>query len=81
LRDAVAFYNTRSIDPGKWYAGGKTFDDVPVAYRDNINVNSPPMNRRPDMPAALTEGEIDDIVAFLRTLTDAAYVNTMPAVR
>ncbi|GMG92247.1 cytochrome c peroxidase [Cupriavidus metallidurans] len=81
LRDAVAFYNTRSIDPGKWYAGGKTFDDVPVAYRDNINVNSPPMNRRPDMPAALTEGEIDDIVAFLRTLTDAAYVNAMPAVR
>jgi len=77
LRDAVAFYNTRSTDPGKWYAGAKTFDDVPAAYRDNINVNSPPMNRRPGMPAALTEGEIDDIVAFLRTLTDAAYVNAM----
>lgn len=36
------------------------------------------MNRRPGMPAALTEGEIDDIVAFLRTLTDAAYENAMP---
>lgn len=80
LRDAVAFYNTRSIDPGKWYRGGKVFDDVPAAYRDNINVNSPPMNRKPGMPAALTDGEIDDIVAFLRTLTDAAYVNAMPPV-
>ena len=79
LRDAVAFYNTRSTDPGKWYAGAKTFDDVPATYRDNINVNSPPMNRRAGMPAALTEGEIDDIVAFLRTLTDAAYVSAMPA--
>ncbi|WP_354678069.1 cytochrome-c peroxidase [Cupriavidus plantarum] len=77
LRDAVAFYNTRTIDPGKWYAGGKVFDDVPAAYRDNINVNSPPMNRKPGMPAALTEDEIDDIVAFLRTLTDAAYVGAM----
>jgi len=78
MRDAVAFYNTRSTDPRKWYGGAATFDDVPAAYRDNINVNSPPMNRRPGMPAALTEGEIDDIVAFLRTLTDAAYENAMP---
>ncbi|QET05092.1 cytochrome B6 [Cupriavidus pauculus] len=78
LRDAVAFYNTRTIDPGKWYADGKVFDDVPAAYRDNINVNSPPMNRKPGMPAALTEADIDDIVAFLRTLTDAAYVPAMP---
>ncbi len=78
LRDAVAFYNTRSIDPGKWYGGAKPFDDVPAAYRANINVNSPPMNRKPGMPAALTEDQIDDIVAFLRTLTDAAYVKAMP---
>ncbi|WP_455777767.1 MFS transporter [Burkholderia stabilis] len=73
LRDAVAFYNTRSTDPGFWYHGAKTFDDVPAAYRGNINVNSTPMNRRPGTPPALSEAEIDDIVAFLGTLTDARY--------
>ncbi|KWH52106.1 cytochrome-c peroxidase [Burkholderia cepacia] len=73
LRDAVAFYNTRSTDPSFWYHGAGTFDDVPAAYRGNINVNSTPMNRRPGTPPALTDAEIDDIVAFLGTLTDARY--------
>ncbi|WP_416051723.1 cytochrome-c peroxidase [Cupriavidus basilensis] len=79
LRDAVAFYNTRSTDPGKWYHGSKTFDDVPAAYRGNININSTPMNRRAGTSPAMTEAEIDDLVAFLRTLTDAPYVGVMPA--
>jgi len=78
LRDAVAFYNTRSTDPRHWYHGADTFDDVPAAYRGNINVNSMPMNRRPGMPAALSEQDVDDIVAFLRALTDAPYVGAMP---
>ena len=78
LREAVAFYNTRSIDPGRWYKRGRPFDDVPSAYLGNVNVNSPPMNRKPGMPVALTDNEIDDIVALLRTLTDAAYVAKMP---
>ncbi|WP_179257720.1 cytochrome-c peroxidase [Burkholderia sp. AU6039] len=73
LRDAVAFYNTRSTDPGFWYHGARTFDDVPAAYQGNINVNSTPMNRRPGTPPALSDAEIDDIVAFLGTLTDARY--------
>ncbi len=78
LRDAVAFYNTRSTDPGHWYHGARIFDDVPAAYRGNINVNSTPMNRRPGTPPALTDAEIDDIVAFLGTLTDARYANLVP---
>ncbi|WP_323118026.1 cytochrome-c peroxidase [Burkholderia alba] len=78
LRDAVAFYNTRSTDPARWYHGSRTFDDVPAAYHGNINVNSTPMNRRPGTTPALTESEVDDIVAFLRTLTDARYVDAMP---
>ncbi len=79
LRDAVAFYNTRSTDPKHWYHGRDTFDDVPTAYRGNINVNSTPMNRRPGMPPAMTEADIDDLVAFLRTLTDERYAGLMPA--
>jgi len=78
LRDAVAFYNTRSTDPGKWYRDGKPFDDVPAAYRGNVNVNATPMNRRAGTTPALTEAEIDDITAFLRTLTDAPYASAMP---
>ncbi|MFC5740070.1 cytochrome-c peroxidase [Dyella tabacisoli] len=79
LRDAVAFYNTRSTKPQQWYHGRSSFDDVPPIYRAHINVNSTPMNRRPGMSPALSEMEIDDIVAFLRTLTDAAYIPAMPA--
>ncbi|WP_226383329.1 cytochrome-c peroxidase [Burkholderia mayonis] len=79
LRDAVAFYNTRSTDPKRWYHGRDTFDDVPAAYRGNINVNSTPMNRRPGTPPAMTDADVDDLVAFLRTLTDERYVGLMPA--
>lgn len=79
LRDAVAFYNTRSTDPRRWYHGAATFDDVPAAYRGNINVNSTPMNRRPGTVPALTDAEIDDIVAFLGTLTDARYERLVAA--
>ncbi len=79
LREAVAFYNTRSTDPARWYAGGQPFDDVPAGCRGSVNVNSPPMNRRAGTAPALTEAEIDDIVAFLSSLTDKAYVARMPA--
>ncbi|KQZ00610.1 cytochrome C peroxidase [Pseudolabrys sp. Root1462] len=74
LRDAVAFYATRDTDPGRWYprnadgTAGK-FDDLPQRYRANIN-NEPPFGRMPGDKPALTDGEIDDIVAFLGTLTD-----------
>ncbi len=78
LREAVAFYNTRSTDPARWYAGGKPFDDVPDGCRGSVNVNSPPMNRRAGTAPALSDAEIDDLVAFLRSLTDKAYVPRMP---
>lgn len=75
LRDVVSFYATRDSDPGRWYpknADGtiRKYDDVPQAYWDNLN-QDPPFGRKPGDPPALTESEIDDIVAFLGTLTDA----------
>ena len=45
------------------------FDDLPAAYHENINVD-PPFDRQPGEPPALSEAEIDDVVAFMRTLTD-----------
>jgi hypothetical protein len=36
-------------------------------------VHDAPYNRRPGQPAALDDGDIDAIVAFLGTLTDAPF--------
>jgi cytochrome c peroxidase len=73
LRDAVAFYATRATNPMRWYESGAKFDDVPPKYRHQVNVNSIPYNRRKGDDPALTDADVDAIVAFLGTLTDAAY--------
>jgi cytochrome c peroxidase len=72
LREVVSFYVRRDTNPEEWYpnAGADKFDDLPAQYRVNVNTTEAPYNRRPgDMPA-LTSREIDDVVAFLNTLTD-----------
>jgi cytochrome c peroxidase len=74
LRDAVAFYATRDIDPGRWYPklpSGKVdkFNDLPPRYQVNVNMD-PPFGGVPGGKPALDDQEIDDIVAFLGTLTD-----------
>ena len=76
LREAVAFYATRATDPMHWYKSGVKFDDVPPKYRHQVNVNSIPYNRRKGDVPALTDADIDAIVAFLETLTDAAYLKS-----
>ena len=73
LRDVVSFYATRSTNPERWYARGAEFDDLPVAYRDHVNVDKAPYNRRKGQTPALDDGEVDALVAFLGTLTDAAF--------
>jgi cytochrome c peroxidase len=74
LREVMEFYVERDTDPGKWY--GRTadgtvdkYDDLPVAYRDNVNTD-PPFDRKPGDKPALDAAEIDDVIAFLGTLTD-----------
>jgi cytochrome c peroxidase len=71
LREVVAFYATRGTDPNHWYAHGEEFDDLPARYRDNVNILSFPYNRREGDRPALDDDDIDAIVAFLGTLTDA----------
>jgi len=70
LRDAVRFYATRSTDPNAWFGSAKPFDDIPDRCRSNINVSTMPLNRRKGAPPALSDSDIDDLVAFLKTLTD-----------
>ena len=74
LRKAVAFYVERDTAPEKWYprdAAGRVmkFDDLPAQYRGNIN-GDPPFGGQPGDKPKLSPAEIDDVVAFLKTLTD-----------
>jgi cytochrome c peroxidase len=74
LRRAVEFYAERDSDPGKWYARNgdgsvRKFDDLPPRYHANVETDPPFGGHRGGRPA-LDASEIDDVVAFLRTLTD-----------
>ncbi|WP_229743905.1 cytochrome-c peroxidase [Aliidongia dinghuensis] len=74
LRQVLEFYVERDTDPGKWY-GRKPdgtvdkYDDLPAAYHGNVNTD-PPFDRKPGDKPALDAAEIDDVIAFLGTLTD-----------
>jgi cytochrome c peroxidase len=75
LKDALTFYVQRDTHPEKWYprdaqGGIDKFDDLPVALRSNVNTEEAPYDRHPGDAPALTDAEIDDVIAFLRTLTD-----------
>lgn len=70
LREAVDFYAERDTDPGKWYpkrSDGtvQKFDDLPLEYATNVDMEPPFRPQR-----MLSDQDVDDLVAFLRTLTD-----------
>jgi cytochrome c peroxidase len=75
LNEVMRFYVERDTDPGHWYptVAGKVrkFDDLPTGYRRNVNTSDAPLNRgRGDTPA-LDAAEIEKVVAFMGTLSDA----------
>jgi len=79
LRDVILFYNTRDTNPERWYpvVGGvvQKYDDLPAAYRINIDTQ-PPLDGRPrNSSPPMSDQDIDDLLAFLRTLTDADLVS------
>ena len=69
LQDAVRFYADRDARPAHYYGKTGKPDDLPARYRDNINREEPFAAQRPGKPS-LSEAEIQDMVAFLGTLTD-----------
>jgi cytochrome c peroxidase len=74
LEDAVRFYALRDTAPQRIYgrdAGGRErrFDDLPQKYQGHVNKDVPFGGKPGDKPS-LTEAEIADVVAFLKTLTD-----------
>ena len=75
LREVLQFYVQRDTRPERWYpllADGTPdkFNDLPPAWRNNVNTQEAPYNRRIDQAPALDEAEIDELLAFLLTLTD-----------
>jgi cytochrome c peroxidase len=75
LEDVLHFYAERDTDPQKWYPkrNGKVvkYDDLPAKYRTNVDIMDPPFfNRWPGQKPAFSEGEIQDLIAFLKTLND-----------
>jgi cytochrome c peroxidase len=74
LRDAIRFYNTRDTNPEQWYPTVKgvvqKFDDLPPAYRGNLDKQAPLDGRARGSAPAMSEQDIQDLIAFLNVLTD-----------
>ncbi len=75
LSEAVEFYVTRDVNPGRWYPKSATgeiaiFNDLPQKYHGNVNTDEAPYDRKQGGTARLNADEIQAIVAFLKTLTD-----------
>jgi cytochrome c peroxidase len=74
LEQVLRFYVQRDTAPQKWYSknadgGVHKFDDQPAGMDGNVNMEAPFGGKPGDKPA-LSDKEIDDVVAFLKTLTD-----------
>jgi cytochrome c peroxidase len=74
LKDVIRFYNTRDTNPERWYPTVKgvvqKFNDLPARYRANIDKQQPLDGRKPGSEPPMTEQDMQDLEAFLNTLTD-----------
>lgn len=75
LKKALDWYVNRNIHPGRFYprnAAGKVvlYNDLPPKYRANVDTTDAPFNRHPGDKPALSKAQIQDVIAFLKTLTD-----------
>jgi cytochrome c peroxidase len=75
LREVLEFYATRDTDPGRWYprnADGsvRLYDDLPEGLKPFVD-HEVPFLPLPGNRPRLDDQEIDDLLAFLQTLTDA----------
>ena len=80
LRDVLRFYVRRDTDPQQWYPQASSlaankFDDLPLSLRGNVDVIDEPLTRKPGDEPVWSDAEIDDVIAFLRTLSDRDVVS------
>lgn len=69
LEQVLRFYATRDTDPARWYpsVGGQVqlYNDLPLALHGNVDRNAPFGPQR-----LMSDGDIADVLCFLRTLSD-----------
>ena len=75
LQQVMDFYNFRDTDPGKIYprdTDGTVVkaNDIPARYRANLDITDPPFDRKLGETPAMSAQDEQDIIAFLKTLTD-----------
>ncbi len=75
LEDVLKFYDFRDTEPKKIYpvaADGSVekFDDIPATYQSNVDTMDAPFDRQRGQKPALSDQDMQDIIAFLKTLTD-----------
>jgi cytochrome c peroxidase len=75
LKQVMDFYNLRNTSPEKIYphdAAGKVlvYDDLPETYHSNVDVADAPFDRKFGDKPAMTDEDINDIIAFMKTLDD-----------
>jgi cytochrome c peroxidase len=75
LRNVLRFYVRRDTNPEDFYPldpGGQPlkFNDLPPEYQANVNTTEVPYDRHPGDIPALSDSDIEDVIAFLNTLTD-----------
>jgi len=83
LREALRFYVRRDTDPRLWYpvsaSGVIKFDDLPEDKRRNVDVIDEPLTRTEGAAPAWSDAEIEDVIAFLKTLSDRDVVSAIEA--
>jgi cytochrome c peroxidase len=75
LRKALEFYVRRDTNPEQFYPVTRNgsvlkFDDLPARYRDNVDIVDLPLTKHKGEQPIWSDRDIDDVIAFLQTLTD-----------
>jgi cytochrome c peroxidase len=75
LRDVLRFYNLRAVQPAAIYPIDATghpalYDDIPGRDQGSVDTLDAPFDRHVGDAPPMTDGDIADIIAFLRTLSD-----------
>jgi cytochrome c peroxidase len=75
LKQVLDFYNLRNTRPERIYprdANGRVqmYNDIPQSYRGNVDTTDAPLDRKLGKRPAMSDGDVQDIIAFIRTLND-----------
>ena len=74
LKDVIRFYNTRDTNPELWYPTVRgevqKYNDLPKQYHKNIDTQLPLNDRPAGSPPTMSNQDMSDLEAFLKTLTD-----------